>query len=96
MDTCYIDTNTYVMWIAPLQKTSYLNNHVLKLETKGLAIINPQNSGSINLNQFTFKFYTWDGTATPVLNPNTDDYVFFKQDSTYVSSSTITYSTTFI
>ena len=93
---CYIDTNTYIMWITPLEKGSYINSHSLIVETKGLAIINPINSASINLNQFVFKFYTWSGSTQPVLNPAPDDYVFFKQDSTYISSSAISYSVSYI
>ena len=59
-----------------------------------MAIINPVNSGSINKNQFVFKFYTWDGPE-PALFSNSDDYVFFKQDSSYISSSTLSYSNTY-
>lgn len=32
----------------------------------------------------------------PVLYANSDDYVFFKQDSTYIANSYITYVTSFL
>lgn len=66
------------------------------IETKGLSIINPINSGSINLNSFVVKFYTWTTTDIPVLYPSSDDYVFFKQDVTNIASSTITYTGSYI
>ena len=90
---CYIDTTTYTMWLTPFQKTSYQNNHNLKVETIGYSIINPETSSSINLNQFVIRYYTWpDSQTSPVLFPNSDDYVFFKADSTKIPSSTFSYS----
>jgi hypothetical protein len=51
----------------------------------GLAIINPSNS-SINLNNFVVRYYTWPKGTTPTIFPNSDDYVFMKQDSTNLAS----------
>lgn len=93
---CFIDTTTYTIWITPLQKASYINSHNFQIETKGLSIINPINNSTIYYNQFVIKYYTWVGTAVPALYASTDDYVFFKQDSTYINGgSTITYTGTY-
>ena len=43
-----------------------------------------------------FKFYTWDGDTEPGLFVNSDDYVFFKADSSQIGSSGISYTTTYI
>ena len=91
---CTIDTTGYTIWITPFEKTSYQNNHNFQIETKGKAIVNPITSSSFNKNQFVVKYYTWEGTK-PALFSNSDDYVFFKQDSSYIASSSLSYTSSF-
>ena len=92
---CIIDTSSYTIWIVVYEKTSYINSHHFRFETKGLAINNPINSGSINKNQFVVKYYTWEGDVQPTLSSLSDDYVFFKQDSSFIPSGTLSYGTTY-
>ena len=43
------------------------------------------------------RYYTWTSATDPVLYANSEDYVFFKQDSSNIPSSNIfTYVTTFL
>jgi hypothetical protein len=59
IESCYMDTDTYIMWITPLEKNSYINSDTFYVETRGLAIMNPTTSGSLNKNLFVVKYYTW-------------------------------------
>ena len=90
-----MDTDTYIMWITPLEKNSYINSDTFYVETRGLAIRNPTTSGSINKNLFVVKYYTWEGDVEPDLDATGDYYVFFRQDSSFISSSTLSYSSTY-
>ncbi len=57
--------------------------------------MNPMSAGSINMNQFVIKYYTWpDGIATPAIFSNSDDYVFMKQDNSNIGSSALTFTST--
>ena len=96
LEDCLIDPTTYTIWITPKQKNSYINSHSLVIETKGESIINPINSASIDLNTFVVKYYTWDGDQEPGLFTNSDDYVFFKQDSTNIASSAVNFVTAYV
>lgn len=96
IEHCWIDTTTYTIWITPVVKPTYINSHNFMIETRGLAIRNPINNGTTNVNAFVIRYYTWTGTSVPVLYANSDDYTFFKQDSTNIGSSVITYVTTYI
>lgn len=67
------------------------------IETRGFSIINPINNPSINQNQFIIRYYTWKTATEPVIYANSDDYAFFRQDSSNIASSTIfSYVTTFL
>lgn len=96
IDKCWIDTTTYTIWITPVIKGSYINSHNFMIETRGLSIRNPVTSTSINLNQFVIRYYTWTGSSVPVLYANSNDFTFFRQDSTNIASSTISFVTSFI
>ena len=96
IDRCWIDTTTYTIWIVPVVKGSYINSNNFMIETRGLSIRNPVNSGSINLNQFVIRYYTWTGSSVPVLYANSDNFAFFKQDNSFIGSSSITYVTSYI
>lgn len=95
IDRCWIDTTTYTIWIVPVVKASYINSNNFKIETRGLSIRNPVNSGTVDQNQFVIRYYTWTGSSVPVLYANSDDFAFFKQDSSYIASSSIFYATTY-
>lgn len=96
VERCWIDTTTYTIWVVPVVKASYINSNNFMVETRGLSIRNPINNSTINLNQFVIRYYTWIGSDTPVLYANSDNFVFFKQDSTYIGSSLTTFVTSYI
>jgi hypothetical protein len=81
------------MWVTPVVKASYTNNMNLVIETAGLAIENPTKNMTINRNQFTIRYFTWpDGQSQPgSLAAGSDNWCFFKQDSTTLPSGTITF-----
>ena len=47
-------------------------------------------NSQINRNMFTIRYYTWPDTMTkPTISRGNDDWCFMKQDSTRITSSTI-------
>jgi hypothetical protein len=61
----------------------------------GKAIMNPSTIGSVDMNQFVIKYYTWaGGISTPAIFATSDDYVFMKQDNTNILSSVLTFTST--
>lgn len=57
--SCIIDTENRVIWITPVIKTTYSNDHQLIIESAGLAFQNPVSISSLNMNQFVIRYYTW-------------------------------------
>ena len=56
---CWIDTGSRMIWVRPVVKTSYTSNMKIRIQTRNLAIRNPTNNLTLNMNRFTVKFYSW-------------------------------------
>jgi len=96
VDSCFIDPSNRVIWITPVIKSTYSNDHTLIIESAGLAFSNPITSSSINFNQFVIRYYTWpDGTSNPGIIAGSDNWCFMKQDSSRINSNTISFSNTY-
>ena len=59
-----MDASTKVIWITPVQKTTYTSEMVVKVQTRNLAIRNPITNTTTNLNQFTIRYYTWQNITS--------------------------------
>jgi hypothetical protein len=91
--SCIIDIDNRVIWITPVVKTTYSNDHQLIIESAGLAFLNPVSATTLNMNQFVVRYYTWpDGQSNPGVVAASDNWCFMKQDSTRISSSTISFN----
>jgi len=96
VSNCTIDTINRVIWIVPVAKSTYSNNNLLVIESAGLAFQNPILNSSINLNQFIIRYYTWPvGTTNPGVTAGNDNWCFMRQDSTLLTSSSISFSSTY-
>lgn len=99
VSSCFIDVDSRVIWIIPTIGPSYTNNQFLKVESAGLAFINPVVSNVISMNKFVIRYYTWpDGQSQPNIVAGSDDWCFMKQDDTNIGSDTrsfTSYSTTY-
>lgn len=74
--------------------TTYVNNMVLNIQTRNLAIRNPMSNSSFNMDLFTVMYYSWEtsnpqsaSTLSPLSNSN---YCFLMLNN--IASSTISYS----
>lgn len=84
-----IDIDNRVIWVTPVVKSSYTDSSTLIIETAGLAIKSPL-TNAVNRNQFTIRYYTWlDSQSQPAIGVGSDDWCFMKQDSSQISSSSI-------
>jgi hypothetical protein len=93
ISSCVIDPNNRAIWVTPVVKASNTNNLNLIIESAGFAFRNPIRNSTINRNQFTIRYFTWpDGQSQPSsLTVGSDNWCFFKQDSTTLPSGTITF-----
>jgi hypothetical protein len=92
--SCVLDPVNRVFWITPVVKTTYTNNNQFCVQTINLAIQNPVNNMTIDVKYFTVRYYTWPvGQSQPsTLVYGSDNWCFFKQDSSTLTSATTTYN----
>jgi hypothetical protein len=64
-----MDPTSNVIWIYPVQKTSYTSDMLVSIVTRNLAIRNPITNTSTNNNAFSVKYYTWQNITEPGLAP---------------------------
>ena len=57
--SCVMDPSTKVIWVTPVQKSSYTSNMAVSIQTRNRAIRNPYVNTTTNANQFDIKYYTW-------------------------------------
>ena len=91
--SCVMDPATRVIWITPVEKTSYTSDMTISIVTRNLAIRNPVVNISTDINQFAVKFYTWQNISIPGLSPTANNNYCFLIIDNLVSSS-MTYTTT--
>ena len=78
-----------MIWLTPVEKTTYHDANYLWIQTQGKAIKSPINT-KVNRNMFIVRYYTWpDHMTKPSIVRGSDDWCFFRRDSTSISSSTI-------
>ncbi len=88
-----MDTANKVIWITPVQKSTYTSNMTVSILTRNLAIRNPiNNATNMNTNLFVVKYYTWQNISEPSLSPTTNDYHCYLKIANFPSSA-ITYNT---
>lgn len=85
---CVIDPDTRVIWVTPVQKSTYTDSSSLTIQTAGLAIKTAVNLAT-NHNQFTIRYFTWEGDNNPGVTAGSDNWCFMKQDSTRIGSSAL-------
>jgi len=89
--SCVMDPSTKVIWITPVEKSSYTSDMSVSIITRNLAIRNPVSSTTTNANQFSVKYYTWQNISMPSLSPTSNDYHCYLLINNFPSSS-ITHS----
>lgn len=94
IDTCWIDTTDRVIYIRPVVSSTYRNNDLLRIVTRGLAVQNPVNNiSTTNYNQFTVKYYSWQNISEPTFAPRSNNnYCFLVIDGNTIPSSSVSFS----
>lgn len=93
ISSCVIDPTNRVIWVTPVVKTTNTNNLALVIESAGWAFLNPVKNVTLDINKFTIRYFTWpDGMAQPTFTTGSDNWCFFKQSSTTLSSPTISFT----
>ncbi len=96
ISSCVIDPNSRVIWVTPVVKASNTNNMALIIESTGWAFLNPIKNTTVDINRFTIRYFTWpDGQSQPSIATGSDNWCFFKQDSTTLTSPAITFPGTY-
>ena len=89
--SCVMDPATKVIWITPVEKTSYTSDLSVSIITRNLAIRNPVVNTTTNNNQFGVKYYTWQNITMPSLDPINNNYHCYLQINNF-PSATITHT----
>lgn len=88
VQSCVIDTSNRIIWITPVQKSTYTTGTSLVIQTRNQAIRNPNTLLSVDAKSFEVRVYTWNTATQPVLLATSLNYVYLRQMSNIPSAVT--------